>query len=243
MTKSRRRLSRPEVARTGPIRDFSTLLKEPAAGNASSPRSDAENGSSAAGVLGDTVSESVKLGYSVIQEQIRQGRRIAQQMSEGALRAAGPNKDLAQILQRMLHFSTDFGALLVDLTETMWRLSSSGEPRVDRGSRGDNGPAARDSAPAATNMSFDINARRPTKVLLDLRADANAATLGTPGLHALNGDAAPLTEIAFARGARGQMPGLTVRIPDEQPPGTYTGVVVDRETNEPRGTLSIRLSE
>jgi hypothetical protein len=34
---------------------------------------------------------------------------------------------------------------------------------------------------------------------------------------------------------------LRIDVPDTQPAGTYTGVVVDSASNEPRGVVSVRL--
>jgi hypothetical protein len=34
---------------------------------------------------------------------------------------------------------------------------------------------------------------------------------------------------------------LRVRVPDDQPPGVYNGIILDRSTGRPRGTVSLVL--
>jgi hypothetical protein len=36
---------------------------------------------------------------------------------------------------------------------------------------------------------------------------------------------------------------LRLRIPESQPSGTYSGVIVNRENGEARGTLSVRIAD
>ncbi len=133
-----------------------------------------------------------------------------------------------------MHLSTDLGALLFDVTSAITR-TGAGEAR-----RADGAPAAGAGAGAQgvanARLSVEIEARGHTKVMLDLAASAIEGHLHVPALYSLDGASAPLTHIVFDGLA------LRVQIPDEQPPGTYSGVVVDQRTNEPRGTLSVLLS-
>ena len=65
-----------------------------------------------------------------------------------------------------------------------------------------------------------------------------------PRVHALHaGDPAlpPLTGVRFGTDEDGGAAVLQLDIADTQPAATYTGVVVDAATNQPRGTLSVRL--
>ena len=236
MTRKRQRIRRPKPARTAPNRDFSTVLQrgpsitpsEPTAGGSAGAKRDA---------LSDVVAEGTKLGYSVIQEQIRQGRLIAQQWSQVGRGSDGGIPDFSHLLQRMIHLSTDLGALLVDATGMVTRPQSRA-PGPEAQQPGGNGFAvdATSSRPN-TPLSIDIQARGKTRVTLDLAGWSAHENLKAPALYSLEGNSAPLTSISFARET------VRIEIPEEQPPGTYTGVVVDGRTNEPRGTLSVRLAE
>ena len=52
----------------------------------------------------------------------------------------------------------------------------------------------------------------------------------------------PLTDVAFERAPHGDLVRLRIRVPDTQPVGIYAGAVVDRDTGEPCGTVSVRLT-
>ncbi len=242
MTRTSRRLSRPKPERTGPIRDFSGLLKRPERGDDRPASAASQDGSERVGAHADAVSESVRLGYAVIQEQIRQGRRIAEQFSGGA-RALGASDGLAHLFQRMLNYSIDLGALFADMMEVTTGMATAADRRAAPFANGRPGGKDRSDGRGAAAISVEIEASRPIKVTLDLRPRGNGSALAVPGLFALNGDSVPLTGIAFTAIGDGAAPALRIKVPQTQTPGTYTGAVVDAETNEPCGTLSVRLAE
>jgi hypothetical protein len=230
VTQKRKRLSRPKLARTAPIRDFSTIVQRE--DSPSPKRADAT--SAVNGSFSDTVAHGARLGYSVIQEQIREGRRVAQQLSQISLAGEHGGNEIGRLIQRMLNFSTDFGALLVEVTEAMLRAPNGGDVRPERSHDGETATHAHNGT--SSQISVEIEARGRSRVTLDLGANASTNNLAVPALYSLDGDSAPLTQISFAPHA------LRVTIPDDQPAGTYTGVVVDPKTNEPRGTLSVQLT-
>jgi hypothetical protein len=234
------RMTRPKLARSGPRRDFSALLKGSNVTDRPTAQADAESGV-AAGTLNGAVAEGVRLGYSVIQEQIRQGQRLAQQISGGlgGIGAVGGSKDLAHLAQRMLHFSADLGAMLVDLSSVLWPTMG---PRAASSIGAETAGASPNGAAGTAAVTVEVEANRRTKVMLDLRLGTGSAKLTTPGLHSLGGNASPLTEIAFGFG-EDHSPELRVKIPPDQPAGTYSGVIIDMDTHEPRGTLSVRVSD
>jgi hypothetical protein len=182
--------------------------------------------------LSDTVAQGARLGYAVIQEQLRQGQLIAQQWTQG--KRPGNGFDVAALLQRTMHLSTDLGALLFDVTSAITRTGNGDARRADSASAPSAGVAA--SGVANARLSVEIETRGHTKVTLDLSASAIEGHLHVPALYSLDGESPPLTRIEFDGLA------LRIQIPEEQPSGTYSGVVVDRRTNEPRGTLSVLLS-
>ena len=196
---------------------------QPEKANGQQPRSDFRS---------DTVAQGARLGYAVIQEQIRQGQLIAQQWTQG--KRPGNGFDVSALLQRTMHLSTDLGALLFDVTSALTK-NGAGDPRRAEGAP-TTSPGVGAQSLANVRMSVEIEARGHTKVMLDLSASAIEGHLHVPALYSLAGDSPPLTRIAFEGLA------LRVQIPDEQPAGTYSGVVVDQRTNEPRGTLSVQLT-
>jgi hypothetical protein len=207
------------------------------------PPSDVQAPNDGAGVrsddsFADTVSKGVRLGYSVIEDQIRRGRQAAGQIGLRSAAGSGLGGDVGDIGQRLLSFSTDLGAFYMDLVDMAMRLPQ----RSDR--RRDAEPSAggtRSAEGEAAAIAIDIEATGRSRVTLDLREGTASSELRVPALYALEGGSAPLTAIRFER-ADGEPATLRIRVPEDQPPGTYTGVVVDGRTNEPKGTLSIKLA-
>lgn len=231
MSEKRTRVRRPTPARTTPIRDFSTVLQdEPPASDKPDSSQGADGERPKSDLLSDVVAQGARLGYTVIQEQIRQGQLIAQQWTQA--KRPGNGFDVNQLLQRMMHLSTDLGALLLDITNVITRTGA------DNGGRTGAAVASSGAGTQGTSahVSVEVEARGHAKVMLDLAANAVGASLHAPALYSLDGASPPLTLIVF------EGLSLHVKIPDEQPAGTYSGVVVDRRTNEPKGTLSVQLS-
>lgn len=240
----RERLRREDPVRTGPIRSWSTLYRRPDSWDypnaAAEPNPAADEAPRASWT--DTVTYGVELGYRVIEEQIRQGQRVAEQLNDRTYGPRAMSNDVREAAQRLLYFYADTGALWFDF------FASLAGGNVDLVRRFLGGPlaptpaAASRTAHAPAGVSIDILAVRPTQVRLDLHSDGDALTrpLAAQPLSAHEVGVPPLTDVTFARGARGLE--LRVRVPDTQRPGVYTGTVIDRDTGEIRGTLTVRVT-
>lgn len=243
----RQRLRRADPKRAGPIRNWQTLLRRSDSWNSREPLAPGDTAADAAddGAWNDTVSRGVKLGYSVIEEQIRQGQRIAQEINDRSYTAGAMDNNVGKLLERVLRFYTDVGSLCFELVEStlrnpgvsgIFRTPGTSEPSNDasHNSQWTNG---------ATAVSIEVASTRPTEVTLDLRPHANGSALAVHELRALDTQKPPLTEVRFESGSENGPPRVRIAIPEAQPPDIYTGALIDRETNEPRGTLSIRIGE
>jgi hypothetical protein len=62
-------------------------------------------------------------------------------------------------------------------------------------------------------------------------------------LHARHSAILAATDIRFRSEIGSEVPILSVKVSNDQPPGQYTGVIVDADSNEPVGTLTIRVSD
>ena len=263
------RRRRPEPARTAPLRNAATLLRDgvppPAAPDAQPA------------VAGDTsespVARGVRLGYQVIEEQILQGQKLAQRLGRAAGkaaasvtgRAAGASAapaavsdasagEVQELLDRVLHLYKDMGALCVDAVDTLVHhpLLRSGLARMTPAAAPEpaavpaaapatvNG-AATDSGAAGNRFALDIRCSRRTQVTLDLPQRAGSFVPRVHALHAGDAALAPLTGVRFGTDEDSSAAVLQLDIADTQPAATYSGVVVDAATNQPRGTLSVRL--
>jgi hypothetical protein len=97
------------------------------------------------------------------------------------------------------------------------------------------------SATGGKTLAIEVVSSQPTQVILDLQPHAELFSLATYGLRAVDPQKPPLTDLVFEPSSNNGHLCLHIRIPDGQPPDIYTGVIVDTQTNLPRGTLSIRI--
>lgn len=162
---------------------------------------------------------------------------------------AGAAGEFNELLDRVVHLYKDLGALCFDAVETVARNPvlragvarlAAGAAAVAPAARTDTGTSAEANA-GAGSFAVDILCSRRVQVTLDLRLRQGQ---GAPLVHALHaGDPAvpPLTGVHLQPGTPHAGPLLQLIIADTQPAATYTGVVVDSASNEPRGTLVVRV--
>jgi hypothetical protein len=235
---NQQRMHRPEPARTEPNRNSATYLRDPIAGSGAKA-GPAEKGSS--GTADDAVSLGVKLGYRVIEEQISEGQRLAQRLRHAADATTSKEAgDFGPLFGRVLHLYKDMGALCYDALEALARGSvlRSGLPRTW------SGKTDVEQAPAASSgavYAIEITSPWRTQVSLELRQGPQHSIPLVHALHAPDPAIPPLTNVRFSLEPATRAPMLEVNIPNTQRPATYTGVVVDSGTNEPCGTLCVRL--
>jgi hypothetical protein len=201
----------------------------------------------------DVVTRGVELGYRVIEEYLRQGQRVAQQINGRSYSIGRAGADLQELVERVFRDSTDLLSLWVgfvsslaansELTGTFsraWQPSPFEPPQKGTSAYA----ASSNGGPPhqGTAVSIEVVSSRPVQVTLDLYPQSAGLSLMTPGLHAMNVQMPPLTDITFEISSDAGVPRLRVRVPEGQPPDVYTGVVVDRNTGLPRGTLSVRVN-
>lgn len=235
----RPRLHREDPERTEPLRQWSKLYRSPDAANGADPASPPAGGDA----WNEVVAEGVAVGYRVVEEQIRQGQRVAEQIGDASYGAAAMGSDLREASERMVRYSADLVALWLDFVNTTFangdllRSLSAGWPP----------PAGAPSAPtptaAAPSVPIEISSRRPLRVSLELKEGATTRALVVYPLHAVAGGVSPLSDVRLEREGEHGALTLHIGVSDAQPAGTYTGVIVDRATGEPLGTLTARLAE
>jgi hypothetical protein len=235
------RLRREDAARTAPIRNWSSLyrrsdswdLREPSAPSKPAAETGAES-------LSDVVSHAVGIGYRVIEEQISQGQRVAEQFNSRSYDPGAMGGDLREVADRAWRFFTDLGALWVDFLSSL-----AGDRDLVRSLFAAWQAPFESSTSASTNgaigVSIEISCDRPARVTLDLRPHSDRMPLVCQDLRALDAEKPPLTDVGFDRGPDGLL-SLRVRVPEPHPPGIYVGAVIDSDTGQPRGTLSVKLA-
>src|SRR6185437_11439349 len=114
------------------------------------------------------------------------------------------------------------------------------------------GPAAHDPGRAApapetqggepTAVVVEVASPRPTEVSLDLRPRSLGLPLRVHDLRAPEPDKPRLEDVTVTADPDGERVRVRVRVPEGQPPGVYSGIILDERTSLPRGTLTVRVA-
>jgi hypothetical protein len=248
---------RPEVGRSGPIRNLGGLFRSPGHSSASSASTGAATGAPGdvprAFTPDEAVARAVRAGFEVAEQAVRRGLGGARAAFGGDTTGshdgepgadwstgwtAGPYVDaVAGAATRWIDAWASLLQQAVTVTGAAARSAVPARP----------GPAA-EGAPApatATRLVVEVRSRRAASVQLDIdhaqRQSAGGA-LTTHGLHAPPAlGAPPLTEVALAVDSDGRL-RVRVEVPDTQPAGAYVGAVVT-SSGDAIGTLAVRLAE
>ena len=234
--KERKRAHKKDPARSGPIRNFANLYRSAdgvgAAANSTTP-SRAERTKTGAGQ-----SDGVGLAYQVIEKYINAGRSAAAQFSKQSYGMGPVTRPLQEVIDRILRYQAEMLPLWLDLFGSLGRVDAFRMSNVPAASR----PISNGDRPPQ-NVAFEVSSRRPVEVSIDLDSEFTHTALVTPGLYSLERNKPSLTDIRFTPGKGARRAKLQVRIPDRQPPGLYSGVVIDPKSEQTRGTLSIRVGK
>jgi hypothetical protein len=90
---------------------------------------------------------------------------------------------------------------------------------------------------------MEVLSTQPIEVSLDLPPNSDGRRLLVLRLDAVDSDKPALADIAFSPDTTEGKRKLRVFVPAGQPVGTYSGVIVDRDTGELRGTVTVRVSK
>lgn len=239
------RARRHEPTRDAPLRGGWT--RAPAA--AAAPGNDAVIEAD----IDKVVADAVRLGYEVIGENLRQGRVAADRFSAGQYGVKDIPDDMAAVGGRLLQLMRDLGTTWFDLIHAVVRDPKLREvlqpqpiaPVTPGGSKPPVTPPT-GTAPIAPFMPIplacivrgNVVASAAPTVLLQ---PAAPAMLSLAGLYSPDRTLPPITRVAFTAAADGGGVVAIVTIPDDQPAGTYSGVIADAVAHTPLGTLTVRV--
>jgi hypothetical protein len=239
----RKRAHRPDPARIRPQRNLSNLWQSSGTATADADPADPISGGQAqSGPRGsDPVREGVKIAYRVIERYITEGRRAAQQFNKRPYDSKVSTDVVRELFERIVRLQSEMVPLWIEALGTFVRSEASA---VASPANGHATPHANSTPPSTpTTISLEIISTRPARVSLELSPSADGRELMTHGLRAVDPSKPPLTDISFLPAREPGRGTLRIRLTENQPPGTYSGVIVDREKGEACGTLSVRVDE
>ena len=235
-----RRLHRENRARTAPIRNFTTLYRRTNVTNGVNPKKQAAVEKAKRPAGSGPLVEGVELAYSVIDKYIAEGRRTAEGLSAGPYTTRIADDNLQGLLARLLRFQAEILPLWIDTVATLITVQPSQNGHIStQGGR----PRSNGTKDSLRPVAIEVSSRRPALVSLDLGPDCETQPLVALSVNSIDARKPAITGVSLVPDdIRGQLK-LVVRIPDDQPSGTYTGVIVDRNSGDTRGSLSIRIAE
>jgi hypothetical protein len=95
---------------------------------------------------------------------------------------------------------------------------------------------------APVSLTLELESPRRTEVSFDLRPGSLGLPLVVHDLRAPESDKPRVQGVGIETVPDEDRLILRLRIPAEQPPGIYSGIILDERTSLPRGTLTVRLA-
>jgi hypothetical protein len=167
------------------------------------------------------ITDAVGLGYKVIDEQIRQGREAAERFRGGGYSNSHAEEDVKKLMDRMLYLAKELGVVGFDMAGAVVREL--------RSSSGGGSPA---------DLTIQVQSKKRVELNYHLiPAPAAHFQPSIPPLYAADREVAPLKDIRIEGKAHRRV--LVVEVPDDQPAGTYTAVILDAVSKQGSGFISV----
>jgi len=226
-----KRLHRKDPERTGPVRSFTDLYISREAGRARGESLDSEQAEDIA-----AREQGVSLAYRVIERHINDGRRTAAMLNGQAYNTRGATDLLQEVIERTIRYSSELLPL--------WLEALTSALRIDPPQMSSPSPGTEDLAGTERSIAVAVEmiSSKPATVSIDLREDSQRMSLAVLGLRAVDPGKPELADVDLEADPTGGLK-LRICIPQSCPPGTFSGVIVNRETGESRGTLTVRVSD
>ena len=227
------------------------------AGAANGPAS--ASNPAAPGPVSEEAQIAIENAYRVVDEHLQEGRRAAHSRKDGArmsapgafpaasVNAAGIGLTVENI-QAMVAEGLRFYSTLAPLWTTLFNSIATAATAA---SAPDTGLAAASLARppmpgntttmAAEPIIVELASNRMTRVTIDLVPHVNPTKLATSGLHSIVPDCPSIKDLTFIVDSHSNRPVVRIRVPEDQPVGSYNGVIVDADSGDPRGTIALRI--
>ena len=196
----------------------------------------------------EVISSAVHTAYRVAEENIRQGRLAAQALRAGDFQRADLSDSAKTVTSRLMHLAKELGMIWIELIDAIVRdpelravFDRTSQDRTAQ-DRAPQEPASSQSA-APLAVTYRVSSRKPTEVALSpLTPLPHPVVPAVAGLLSLDLDAPAIRGVLFMMRPDGGLQ-VSIDISDNQPPGSYVGTVVDRDSQQPIGTLEVRILE
>jgi hypothetical protein len=237
------RIRRPPPSRTEPVRTWPGVLRQQGSWNSASPltTSATEEPRAKRQRAADAL-DGVQLGYDVIERHMQRAAAVARQYRPNRRQTApkgGP--DVQNTIARVVRSVTDLVPLVGELINS---ASAAGFVRSlpDLAGGLDGHHSYRAFADANSRVAIALSAPQPITATLELRPRAEHRPLVTAGLFAPGAVRPTVKNIVFANAAGGRQAALRIRAPRLRAGVIYCGMLIDRQTGEALGVISLRVA-
>ncbi len=222
------------------------------------------------GGAGDPVSQGVQMGYRVIEEYMRQGQNVARMFGmpypggampggpmpggsmpgfaiPGAAPGGAPMEALFRSFSEFMNLWMQVVGGRAPASGVAGPFAMGGEPTPVTPPSPSVVPQPAQApvpqqAEAPVSLTLELESPRRTEVSFDLRPRSMGLPLVVHDLRAPESDKPRITGVGLETVPDEERLVLRLRIPADQPPGIYSGIILDERTSLPRGTLTVRLA-
>jgi hypothetical protein len=260
-----KRLRRRDPHRAGPNRratDHIMLARR--------PNGDRVQGPPISESVQQAIGGMVRQSSAFIEDQIRAGQAAAERMREGMASSGPLSSDINMMVENLVAATRDVGATWLDLISIIVRsIGAPARPAGDPSGAAGGVSGGGMPPPSMPGRTVRRSGRSGAATTLSSFTPADASTPGVPPhimvkgenvksvaldlrpssarfvphvRHLVAADPKHALTAKFSRSSDPLRLVLTIEVPPDQPPGTYTGAVVDSSTNEPGGTVSVTIA-
>ena len=237
MTQPNERVKRKKPARASSDREFPNIFKSVNGSRTGSNGTGGDAGES----WSENVTHGVKLGYRVIEEHIRQGQRIAQEVNNRSYSSASMNNDIQEFIQRTQRYVSDCMQLypgIVEMASSNFASMGEGFGSEVFGNRKNKSSNQGESQQPKVIMV--IKAQKSIEINVDLGIGCGDITIDH--LHDSDVDKRAITDVKFETISADEYK-LHINVDEDQPTGHYHGVILSATTGRPCGTVSALVTD
>jgi hypothetical protein len=167
-------------------------------------------------------SGAIRVASRHLNDHIQQGRRVACEILDGSYNVAAFDQDVKMCLDRMLRLPREIGVV---------GIGSAGASMC--------APACGLDAPDLDAV-VEVQSARRTEATVQFLPRPDGFVPSVLPLFSADRAVAPITNARFVV-KDGTRLVLVVKVPDQQPLGTYTAAIVDAQTQELGGVITIKV--
>lgn len=223
----------PDPPRTSPHRAFGNILGSASPGS----HPDHVGLDETSEAAGHFVAEGVRSAYDVVDAYLRQGQRVARSLGLPSYEPPVPASHLNELSARWIQASSELMAIGFEFLGSLAEGMAAGYPPRGRGGAW---PMPGHAPGPAVRVHYEIASSRPAQVHHEFLAGRATVALASHGLRSLE-LGAPSIPVEFDAIEDQHCVLIRIQVPADQPPGLYTGALLDAHSGESVGSLSLRI--